>query len=251
MRLDITSRWFKVADRIILIDKPLRWTSFDVVKKLRKPLLEERRREAPLQERKLIKNFKVGHAGTLDPLATGLLIICTGKQTKNIHSIQSAEKEYTGTITIGSTTSSFDLEQPPENFQPTDHVTEEMIFETAKMFVGEQMQTAPIHSAKKIDGQRAYDKARKGDQFELKAHRIEIRVFEITRIRIPEISFRVVCTKGTYIRSLADDFGKKLGTGAHLSTLCRTRIGDFRLEDAVSPDEFLRQLSDKERLQSQ
>ncbi len=239
-----------MADRIILIDKPLRWTSFDVVKKLRKPLLEERRRELPVSERSQLKNFKVGHAGTLDPLATGLLILCSGKMTKQISEIQSAEKEYTGTITIGATTESFDLEKTPENFLPYDHITNSMIHEAAESFIGEQQQTAPIHSAKKIDGQRAYDKARRGDEFELKAHTITISTFEITGIQLPEISFKVVCSKGTYIRSLAHDFGKKLGTGGYLSALRRTRIGKYSVSESVSPEQFLLQLTDKEQVQS-
>jgi tRNA pseudouridine55 synthase len=237
-----------VADRIILIDKPLRWTSFDVVKKLRKSLLEERRRELPVNERSQLKHFKVGHAGTLDPLATGLLILCTGKKTKDISTIQSAEKEYTGIITIGSTTESYDLEKSPENFLSFDHISEAEILSTAGYFTGEQQQTAPIHSAKKIDGQRAYDKARRGVEFELKAHTIHIYRFEIMQINLPEIHFRVVCSKGTYIRSLAHDFGQKLGTGAHLSALRRTRIGDFLVTDSMMPEEFLLQLVDKEQL---
>jgi tRNA pseudouridine55 synthase len=239
-----------VPDRIILIDKPLRWTSFDVVKKLRKPLLEERRSELPPDQRKQLKNFKVGHAGTLDPLATGLLILCTGKKTKDISEIQSAEKEYTGTITIGSTTESYDLEKNPENFQSYDHITAEYIRETVLTFTGEQEQIAPNHSAKKIDGQRAYDKARRGVEFELKPHSIIISEFDITGIELPEIHFRVVCSKGTYIRSLAHDFGKKLGTGAHLSALRRTRIGKYQVSDAMTAEQFLLQLSDKEQIQS-
>lgn len=238
-----------MADRIILIDKPLRWTSFDVVKKLRKPLLEERKRELPISERSQIKHFKVGHAGTLDPLATGLLILCSGKMTKQISGIQSAEKEYTGTITIGATTESFDLEKSPENFLSYTHIKEEDIAQLAESFIGEQLQTAPVHSAKKVDGQRAYEKARRGDDFELKPHMVSISVFEITEITLPEISFRVVCSKGTYIRSLAHDFGKKLGTGGYLSALRRTRIGNFSVWDSMSPQDFLLQIADKEQVQ--
>ncbi|MBL0105544.1 MAG: tRNA pseudouridine(55) synthase TruB [Bacteroidetes bacterium] len=236
------------TDRIILINKPYRWTSFDVVKKLRKPLLEEKRLTLPESERKIFKNYKVGHAGTLDPLATGLLILCTGKLTKKISEIQDAEKEYTGSICIGSTTASFDLESVPENHKDIGHISEEIIRSTAMSFMGRQQQTPPAHSAVKIDGQRAYEKARKGQEFEIKSKEIEIRAFEITAIRLPEIDFRVVCTKGTYIRSLADDFGKKLGVGAHLSALCRTRIGDFSLNDAISPLDFLAQLTDKQQV---
>jgi tRNA pseudouridine55 synthase len=235
-----------VPDRIILINKPYRWTSFDVVKKLRKPLLEEKKRELPPQERIQLKKLKVGHAGTLDPLATGLLVICSGKLTKQISEIQDAEKEYTGTIVLGSTTDSFDLETSPQNFLPTEHITNEQILSVAETFCGFQMQTPPNHSAKKIDGQRAYDKARRGEEFELKAKGITVVSFEIIAIRNPEIDFRVVCTKGTYIRSLAHDFGKSLGTGGHLSALCRTRIGSYQLKDALMPEEFLLQLSDKQ-----
>lgn len=233
-------------DRIILINKPYRWTSFDVVKKLRKPLLEEKRSFLPEEERRQLKNYKVGHAGTLDPLATGLLILCTGKLTTKISEIQDAEKEYTGTITIGATTASFDLEKEPGNFKSFEHITEEEIRKTAESFLGIQHQTPPAHSAIKVDGQRAYERARKGQEFEIKSKEIEIRAFEITCISKPEIDFRVVCTKGTYIRSLADDFGKKLSTGAYLSALCRTRIGEFLLKDASSPAEFLTQLSEKQ-----
>ena len=238
-----------MPDRIILINKPLRWTSFDVVKKIKKPLLDEKKNELSQSERSQIKKIKVGHAGTLDPLATGLLVICSGKLTKQISEIQDAEKEYTGTIVIGSITDSYDLEKPPNNFLPYDQITEEEIMNLATKFCGFQMQTPPIHSAKKIDGRRAYDKARNGEEFELKSKGITIEIFEITAIRLPEIDFRVVCTKGTYIRSLAHDFGQRLLTGAHLSALCRTRIGNYHLKNAVTPAEFLIQLTDKQNIQ--
>ncbi len=210
--------------------------------------MEERKLEFPVEERKHIKNYKVGHAGTLDPLATGLLVICTGKFTKRISEIQEAEKEYTGTITIGAVTESFDLEKSPENFLPFTHITDNSILETAEKFIGFQMQNPPIHSAKKIDGQRAYDKARKGEEFTLKPNGITIIEFEILSISLPEINFRIVCSKGTYIRSIAHDFGKILGAGAYLSTLCRTRIGNYLLKDALSPENFLLQVSDKQSL---
>lgn len=239
------------TDRIILIDKPLRWTSFDVVKKLKKPLLEEYRLQFPEEERKLIKRFKVGHAGTLDPLATGLLVLCTGKLTKKISEIQDAEKEYTGTIVIGSTTASYDLETEPENFKEFDFVTEEMVNALAKSMEGIQQQVPPVHSAIKVDGRRAYDMARKGIEVELKSREIEIREFEITRIELPEIDFRIVCTKGTYIRSLAQDFGQKLGTGGHLSALCRTRIGYYDLKNAVNPLDFLAQITENKSITPQ
>ncbi len=236
------------TDRIILIDKPLRWTSFDVVKKLKKPLLEEYRLQFPEEERKLIKRFKVGHAGTLDPLATGLLVLCTGKLTKKISEIQDAEKEYTGTIVIGSTTASYDLETEPENHTGFDFVTEEMVKTLAKSMEGIQQQVPPIHSAIKVDGRRSYDMARKGIEVELKSREIDIREFEITRIALPEIDFRIVCTKGTYIRSLAQDFGQKLGTGGHLSALCRTRIGNYDLKNAVNPLDFLTQITENKNV---
>lgn len=231
-------------DRIILINKPLQWTSFDVVRKLKRPLLEEYRLLFPEEERKSIKRFKVGHAGTLDPLATGLLVICTGKLTKSISEIQDGEKEYTGTIVLGATTPSCDLETAPENFKSIDHLTESMILELAQKMEGEQQQVPPMHSAIKVDGQRAYDMARKGIEIELKSRTIDIRKFEITRIQMPEIDFRIICTKGTYIRSIARDFGEKIGVGGYLSALCRTRIGNYLLENALSPTDFLNQLPD-------
>ena len=237
-----------MPDRIILINKPLRWTSFDVVKKLKKPLLLEKKSEFLPEERSEIKKIKVGHAGTLDPLATGLLVICSGKFTKMINEIQDAEKEYTGTMVIGSTTESYDLETPPQNFLPFDHVNSNKIQEVALSFLGEQMQTAPAHSAKKINGIRAYEKARLGEVFELKEHKINIQSFDIVATRLPEIDFKVVCTKGTYIRSLANDFGKRLGTGAHLSALCRTRIGTYRFSEALTIDEILLQLSELHKI---
>lgn len=238
-----------MPDRIILINKPYRWTSFDVVKKLRKPLLDERKRELSPVERSEIKKLKVGHAGTLDPLATGLLVLCSGNLTRQISEIQDAEKEYTGTIVIGSVTDSFDLETPPHSFISFDHINPEKIYSVAASFCGDQMQTPPIHSAKKIEGRRAYEKARRGEKFNLKANAITIKTFDITVIKLPEIDFRVVCTKGTYIRSLAHDFGQRLMIGAYLSALCRTRIGSYQLEDALSPNEFLTQLAEKQNIQ--
>lgn len=239
------------TDRIILIDKPLRWTSFDVVKKLKKPLLEEYRLQFPEEERKLIKRFKVGHAGTLDPLAAGLLVVCTGKLTKKISEIQDAEKEYTGTIVLGATTPSYDLETEPQDHKSYAEITESMILETAKSMLGLQEQIPPIHSAIKVDGRRAYDMARKGQEVELKSRTIEIRTFEITRTELPEIDFRIVCTKGTYIRSIAHDFGQKLETGGYLSALCRTRIGRYELKNAVDPLQFIAQITDNKSVRIQ
>jgi tRNA pseudouridine55 synthase len=208
---------------IILINKPYRWTSFDVVKKVKNVAG---------------KNVKVGHAGTLDPLATGLLIICTGAMTKKISEIQDAEKEYAGSFFIGATTESHDLEREVNARFDTSHITEKMIEEAAKGFVGEQMQTPPFHSAVKIKGKRAYELARSGTDFVIEPKKIEIKEFEITKVEMPLVHFRVVCSKGTYIRSLAYDFGKKLGSGAYLASLVRTRIGKYLLLDAVSPEEF-------------
>lgn len=209
--------------RVILINKPLEWTSFDVVRKIRN----------------IIKIKKVGHAGTLDPLATGLLIVCTGKFTKKINEYMAQEKEYTGTFTLGAVTPTFDLESEPENFQSINEVTEETIIETSKKFLGEIMQLPPIHSAIKQKGKPVYLLARKGVEVIMEPRKITIHSFEITSISLPVISFKVVCTTGTYIRSLANDFGAALGCGAYLSSLCRTRIGNFTLKEALSIDEFI------------
>lgn len=238
-----------MPDRLILINKPYRWTSFDVVKKLKKPLLEEKKRESSPEGRLEIKKLKVGHAGTLDPLATGLLVLCSGKLTRQISEIQDAEKEYTGIIVIGSQTDSYDLETPTHSFNSIENINPELIYSVAASFCGKQMQIPPIHSAKKIEGQRAYEKARRGEEFELKAKEIEVKTFEITDIKLPEIYFRIVCTKGTYIRSLAYDFGQRILAGAHLSALCRTRIGNYLLEDALTPEDFLSQLIEKQNIQ--
>lgn len=210
---------------VLLINKPYRWTSFDVVGKIRNSL-------KPLK-------LKVGHAGTLDPLATGLLIVCTGKMTKQIDSFQAQDKEYTGTFTLGATTPSFDLETAIENQSGTDHLSEETIKETCRKFMGDIEQFPPAHSAVKVDGERLYLKARRGEEVELKSRKVHIAEFEITRIALPEVDFRVVCSKGTYIRSLANDFGKALGCGAYLSKLCRTRSGDLLLDHAFEVMELV------------
>ena len=209
--------------KVILINKPLEWTSFDVVKKIRNT----------------IKIKKVGHAGTLDPLATGLLIVCTGKFTKKINEYMAQEKEYTGTFTLGATTPTFDLESEPENFQSIDTITEEKIIETSKKFTGEILQVPPVHSAIKQKGKPVYLLARKGVEVKLEPRKITIHKFEIININFPVISFKVVCTTGTYIRSLANDFGVALGCGAYLSSLCRTRIGNFTLAESLTMDEFI------------
>lgn len=203
---------------MLLINKPLTWTSFDVVGKIRNTL-------KPLK-------LKVGHAGTLDPLATGLLIICTGKLTKKIDDFQAQEKEYTGTFTLGATTPSYDLETEVDEKFPFDHITEEAIQAATFQFCGQIAQFPPSHSAIKMGGERIYLKARRGETVELKARHVEIAAFEITRIALPEVDFRVVCSKGTYIRSLAHDFGKALGSGAYLSALCRTKSGNYSVENA-------------------
>lgn len=210
---------------MLLINKPYHWTSFDVVGKIRNSL-------KPLK-------LKVGHAGTLDPLATGLLIICTGKLTKKIDEFQAQDKEYTGTFTLGATTPSFDLETEPENKLPVEHLSEEQIRAACQPFLGEIEQLPPAHSAVKVDGERLYLKARRGDEVTLKPRKVTISEFEITRIELPEVDFRVVCSKGTYIRSLANDFGQELGCGAYLSKLCRTRSGDYRLQNAFEVMELV------------
>ena len=203
---------------VLLVDKPLTWTSFDVVRKVKNALG--------------IK--KIGHAGTLDPLATGLLILCTGRKTKDIDQIQAQEKEYVGTFRLGETTSSFDLETAVDLVRPYAHLTDAEITAAILPFIGTIQQTPPLFSAVKIDGQRAYEIARKGLDAEIKSKTVEIKTFELTRIALPEVDFRVVCSKGTYVRGLARDLGVALGCGAHLTRLVRTRIGEYRVEDAFS-----------------
>ncbi len=212
--------------KVLLINKPLRWTSFDAVKKIR-----------------IVTGVsKVGHAGTLDPLATGLLIICTGKFTKKINEYMGMEKEYTGSFTLGATTPTYDLESKPGNFKDIFHLTEEKIKAATGNFTGNILQIPPAHSAIKKDGKPLYLSARKGETVEVEPRPVTIKVFEVTNIELPEIHFKVVCTTGTYIRSLANDFGEALGVGAHLSSLCRTRIGEFSTKDAVSPEEFEKEI---------
>lgn len=201
----------------MLIDKPLRWTSFDAVRKIRN----------------LTRTKKVGHAGTLDPLATGLLIVCTGKFTKKINEYMAQEKEYTGTITLGAVTPTYDLESSPEAFRPFEGITREQMLAAAASFTGPILQTPPIHSAIKKDGKRVYELARRGVEVKLEPRPVTVSVFELVNIELPVVGFRVVCSTGTYIRSLANDFGAALGCGGYLSSLCRTRIGDFRLVDAL------------------
>lgn len=215
--------------QILLIDKPLHWSSFQAVNKLKYIL--KRKFDLP-------KKFKIGHAGTLDPLASGLLIVCTGKFTKRITEIQAQAKEYTGTITVGATTPSYDLETEIDFTFPTEHISETLILETTKQFIGEIDQKPPVFSAIKKDGKRLYEHARAGEEVEIAFRKTTIHEFEITRIELPEIDFRVTCSKGTYIRSLAFDFGKALNSGGHLTKLRRTKIGDFNVDNGLTPDEF-------------
>lgn len=219
--------------KILLIDKPLTWSSFQAVNKLKYSL--KRKFNLP-------KKFKIGHAGTLDPLATGLLIVCTGKFTKKITELMGMEKEYTGTITIGATTPSYDLETEIDATFSTAHITDQLILETAKQFLGEIEQFPPVFSAIKKDGKRLYEHARAGETVEISARKVSIHEFEITKITLPEINFRVVCSKGTYIRSLAYDFGKALQSGGHLTALRRTKIGKYDVDNGVTPEEFEKQL---------
>lgn len=208
--------------KVVLIDKPLRWTSFDVIRKIRN----------------LIRIKKVGHAGTLDPLATGLLIICTGKFTKRINEYMAQEKEYTGTFTLGATTASYDLEQEPGNFKPFEHITEEQIKSSAARFTGEILQVPPAHSAIQINGKRVYELARQGKEVIIEPRKVTVNEFDITQVELPLVYFRIVCSTGTYIRSIANDMGIALGCGAYLSCLCRTRIGEFKIENAMTMDAF-------------
>ncbi len=213
--------------RVLLINKPMHWTSFDVVKKIRNTL----------------KIKKVGHAGTLDPLATGLLIVCTGKFTKKINEFMAREKEYTGSIVLGSSTITYDLESEPQHFISISHISQELIIETTKQFTGEIEQVPPSHSAIKQNGKPVYLLARKGAEVVIEPRNVFIKEFQITKIEMPAVFFKVVCSTGTYIRSLANDFGMALGCGGHLASLCRTRIGEFTLADAMAVDEFVSAVS--------
>ncbi len=219
--------------QLILIDKPLEWTSFQVVNKIRWLIRKQFN----------IKKIKVGHAGTLDPLATGLLIICTGKFTRKIENYQAREKEYTGTFTLGATTPSYDLETEIDNTFDISEITENDINKASQQFIGEIQQRPPVFSALKKEGKRLYEFARAGEEVEIPSRTVHISAFEITRIDLPKVNFRVVCSKGTYIRSLAHDFGKALNNGAYLSALRRTKIGEFSVEDAISIEAFEEQIT--------
>lgn len=219
---------------VLLVDKPLTWTSFDALNKIRKQV-----------------HTKIGHCGTLDPLATGLLICCTGKMTKSITTFQKQEKEYTGTFTLGATTPTYDLESEPQDFKPLDGITDQKIIQATAAFTGDIMQIPPIHSAIKKGGKRAYEMARAGEEVKLDPRSVNIKTFEITKIDLPEVHFRVECSTGTYIRSLAHDFGAALGCGAYLSALRRTKIGDFNVEDAKTVEEWVQYLREQENATSQ
>lgn len=221
-----------VEGEVLLINKPLTWTSFDVVNKVRYAL-----------RKKCDNKIKVGHAGTLDPLASGLLIVCTGKMTKRIDEFTGMDKEYTGTIMLGATTPTYDSEMEPDATFPTEHITEDMLRNAAKKFIGDLEQMPPIYSAIKVDGTAAYLKARKGKDVELKPRPVRINSFELTRIEMPEVDFNVSCSKGTYIRSLAFDFGKAVNSGGYLSKLCRTKIGSFDLKDAWELNDLIKHIN--------
>ena len=227
------------SGEVLLIDKPYTWSSFQAVNKIKYAI----KQHPSLVHDGVKTKAKVGHAGTLDPLATGLLIVCTGKKTKTINELMGLEKEYTGTFFIGATTACFDLEKPVDHQFPIDHITETLLQQTAASFVGEQLQTPPLFSAVMVDGVRAYELARAGVETELKARQINILEFELTRIELPLVDFRIVCSKGTYIRSLARDFGIALKSGAHLTALCRTRIGPYSLKNAETPQAFSERMS--------
>lgn len=223
---------------VLLIDKPYTWSSFQAVNKLKYVI---KNHHSLIVDGVKVKP-KIGHAGTLDPLATGLLIVCTGKKTKTINDLMDMEKEYTGTFLLGATTPCYDLEKEVDKIFPTEHITLDAIQQAAKNFTGIQQQVPPIFSAVMINGIRAYEMARAGQEVEMKSREIEIKEFEITSVNMPNVSFRIVCSKGTYIRSIARDFGLALNSGAHLTVLRRTRIGNFKIEDAVTPQEFAEKL---------
>ena len=217
-----------LSGQMVLIDKPLGWSSFDVVKKI-KHLISKKYN---------LKKLKVGHAGTLDPLATGLLIVCTGKFTKRISEIQGQEKTYTGTITLGGTTPSYDLETEVDNDYKTSHITKELIHQTTKQFIGEIDQKPPIFSALKKGGERLYEKARRGEEISIESRKIFVREFNIISIENLTVAFEIKCSKGTYIRSIANDFGAALNSGGYLSSLCRTAIGDYQLSKGIDIESF-------------
>jgi len=220
--------------QLILIDKPLEWSSFQAVNALK----------WAIRKKFNLKKFKIGHAGTLDPLATGLLIICTGKFTKKIPELQGQVKEYTGSLVLGATTPSYDLETEVDRTFPTEHITREAVLGATKQFLGKIEQLPPMFSALKMEGKRLYELAREGKEVELRPRTVELFEFDIIEVQLPRVDFRVVCSKGTYIRSLAHDFGKALGSGAHLTVLRRTKIGDFNVDNAQTPMEYREKLGE-------
>lgn len=233
MHKDISQYDF-LAGATLLVNKPKGWTSFDVVNKIRYHL-----------KKKLgVKNIKVGHAGTLDPMATGLLLICTGKATKNLADFQGLDKEYTGTIRLGATTPSYDAETEVDATYPTEHIIDEMLEAARSQFIGDIEQIPPMYSAIKVGGQPLYKKARQGETIDIKARPVHLYVFDLTRIELPDVDFRVHCSKGTYIRSLAYDFGKALNSGGYLTALCRTRVGSFKLEEAWEVEELVQRMDE-------
>lgn len=221
-----------ITGEILGIDKPLGWTSFDAVKRVR----------GGIQHRLHLKKFKVGHAGTLDPLATGVLILCTGRATRRIEELQNVDKEYIATLKLGETTPSFDLETEVDATYPWEHITREMVEEVIPDFTGEIMQVPPVFSAVKVDGKRAYNLARKGKEVKLKAKPLQINEMELIDFKLPEVTLRIVCSKGTYIRALARDLGEALGSGAHLIALRRTRVGEIKVADCLSIEETLEKI---------
>lgn len=223
-----------ISGEILVIDKPYRWTSFDAVKRLR----------GAVQRRLNAKRFKVGHAGTLDPLATGVLLVCTGRATKRIAELQEGMKEYVAEITFGATTPSYDLEKEIDATYPWEHITPELIAETLPKFQGHLMQVPPVFSAVKVDGKRAYNYARKGKEVEIKAKPLEIKELEVLDWEAPKLTLRVLCSKGTYIRALARDLGEAMNSGAHLTALRRTRVGEYTINDAMSLDQALELIKD-------
>lgn len=223
-----------ISGEILVIDKPYRWTSFDAVKRLR----------GAVQRRLNAKRFKVGHAGTLDPLATGVLLVCTGRATKRIAELQEGMKEYVAEIAFGATTPSYDLEKEIDATYPWEHITPELIAETLPKFQGHVMQVPPVFSAVKVDGKRAYNYARKGKEVEIKAKPLEIKELEVLSWEAPKLTLRVLCSKGTYIRALARDLGEAMNSGAHLTALRRTRVGDYTINDAMSLDQALELIKD-------
>lgn len=228
-----------IEGEIFYVDKPLRWTSFDTVKRVRGVLARKTKK----------KKLKVGHAGTLDPLATGVLIVCSGKATKRIDELQAHEKEYIATLQLGATTPSFDLETEIDATFPTDHITRQLVEQTLTQFVGNIQQVPPAFSACKVDGRRAYKIARKGRQVELKAKELVITEIELLDFSAPSLTIRVVCSKGTYIRALARDIGEALGSGAHLTALRRTRVGNVSIDKCSSVDELINQLENTEMVE--